>query len=182
MATRTTTATTRTIKTASPAPPPVNSSNSRLPTSRSAYEKGIGSRPAATSSWRQAGGAGGTGASNGPWPKGIIRMKATMVGLSPLHPLKPGRLRRSVEQLGLQEHLRPPFVARVEVVVGLWRLFQRQAVRDDERGLRAAGLDQIPQPTVVGLDVALAHAEPQTLLPEGPPVKRELSALLQRIG
>src|ERR1044071_7605505 len=52
---------------------------------------------------------------------------------------------------GLEHHLRPAIVARVEVLVGLRCLTERQPVRDDEGRLRAAIRDQVPQLPVIRL-------------------------------
>jgi hypothetical protein len=44
---------------------------------------------------------------------------------------------------GGQDHLGPAVIARVEVLVAVGGLVQRQLVRDDERGLGLAGVDQL---------------------------------------
>lgn len=72
-------------------------------------------------------------------------------------------------------------VAVVKMLVGVRGLGQRQLVGDEERRLRLAGIDQVAQLAVVGLDVGLTGRPPLSLEPERPEVKRDLALLGQLV-
>lgn len=54
----------------------------------------------------------------------------------------------------------------VELVISIDGLINVNFVRNDERWLSTSGDDEVAELTVVGLDVALASAEEQSLLEE----------------
>ncbi len=63
----------------------------------------------------------------------------------------------------MQQHLRPALLAPVEVVVTLRGFLEGQLVRDDERGRRPSGDDEVAQVAVVAGDRALpAQRQPAT--------------------
>src|SRR5579872_386353 len=74
-----------------------------------------------------------------------------------------------------KDNLRPSRFARIEVLVCVRRFIQRQFMRDDHRRLRLAGLDQLAQVTIVGLDVRLPGAHAQSLAPEFAEVEGDLT-------
>lgn len=79
----------------------------------------------------------------------------------------------------MQDHLGPAMFALIEVLVGVRRLVELQLMGHDERRLGAAGVDQVAQLPVVGLDGALAGGNALPLEPEHAPVERELALFLQ---
>lgn len=82
----------------------------------------------------------------------------------------------------MQEHFGPAVVAIVGVLVGPRRIVQRQLVRDDDRGLCLAEVDEVSQPAVVGLYVALSGAELLSLEPELAEVEGDLAVLGEFVG
>src|SRR5262249_53881930 len=76
-----------------------------------------------------------------------------------------------------QHHLGPTGFARIEMPVGMRRLFERQPVRDDERRIRPAAPDELAQPAVVELHVGLTRAHPQPLLEEETDVEIDMAML-----
>ena len=81
----------------------------------------------------------------------------------------------------LEHDLGPAEVACVEMLVGLRRVTQRQLVRNDERRPGLAGVDEIAQMTVVGLDVGLTCAHALTPEPEWPHVKYDVTLSFERV-
>src|SRR5258708_6455987 len=81
----------------------------------------------------------------------------------------------------LEHDLGPAEVACVEMLVGLRRVTQRQLVRNDERRLGLADVDEIAQMTVVGLDVGLTGSDALALEPRETPVEYDLPLLAQLI-
>lgn len=68
--------------------------------------------------------------------------------------------------IGVKEHLAKAVNAFVELVISHGRVVKPKLVRNDETGLRATGDDQVAQVPIVGLDVALARSELQSLFKE----------------
>lgn len=66
--------------------------------------------------------------------------------------------------IGVKQDFGVAIDSLVELVVSIDCLVNVDFVRDDERGLGAAGDDEVTELTIVGLDVALTCAEMQSLL------------------
>ena len=80
----------------------------------------------------------------------------------------------------MQNYFGPTLVAIVEVFIRAGSLSERQFVRDDERWISLVVMNQIAEPAVIGLNIALAGTHLLALEPKFTEVEGYLTFFRER--